>query len=199
MNAKGFTLVELAVVAVVLVILAFISMSAYDSDNQIGESRRGVRVYIAGAINSAARADAASDYALGLGTPEYLASLDNVSNGNWCTTSNPCFGYYLNPPYVAEAVYKISSSCYGFDGNDDASISTTNSSTNLDVCYFYDNSSGSFDLWYNNNSLCGNGACNRNPSDGSTMLICHMGTDKTINIGSWSGHQGHGDTAGACP
>lgn len=199
MNAKGFTLVEMAVVTAVLVILAVVAMATYDSDNQIGESRRGVRVYISSAINEAARADAASDYALGLGTPDYLTALDNVSDGVWCTTSNPCFGYYLAPPYSAESAYKITATCYAFDGNEDSSISSTDSNINTDVCYFYDNSAGSFNLWENSNSYCGNSACNRNPATGGTMLVCHGGTNKTINIGAWSGHQGHGDTAGACP
>ena len=145
---KGFTLIELAVVAAILVILAVVAMSSFTSQNQILESATGSIRQIGGAINAGLRAELADAISQG-NTNHQFDVLDHASNAQ-ASTSNALFGNYIDPPVTWGLWKKHSDWCYGIDGNQDGEW---NASDETDTCLVFDNSTGKVGAWYTGHSV----------------------------------------------
>ena len=134
-NQRGFTLIELAVVAAILVILAVVAMSSFSSTNQLNESKSGVMQQVAGAISAAALAKRSDQIALGNTQWNEYGTLDNRASTSDASTTNTLFFSYINPPIV-EKWHKLNAYCYRYDSNGDSAYTTS------DACIYWDNSTG---------------------------------------------------------
>lgn len=158
LDHKGFTLIELAVVAAVLVILAVVSMSTFTSSNQITESHLGMMEQVVGTINAAAKAKLSNEIAQGqLPGPSYLYQvLDNTSNYDPASPANPKFTNYLNPPITDPSWKMVFAGCYQHD-SDASGTFTTN-----DACMAWSPSQGRAWIWAGGDG-CSSLSCNANP------------------------------------
>lgn len=152
-NQRGFTLIELAVVAAILVILAVVAMSSFSSTNQLNMSRIGVLQQVAGSISAAALAKRSDQIALGNTQWNEYGTLDNRSSSSSASTTNTLFFSYINPPIV-EKWEKLNAYCYRYDSNGDSAF------TSSDACLYWDNSTGIAGLANTNTSAkCALASC----------------------------------------
>lgn len=193
---RGFTLIELAVVAALLVIISVAAFSNFASSDQIDASREGVKKMLLGAINSGVRADRANKIVQGQSGP-YLNPLD-THTGGWCNLASPCLSSAITPPVDDSRLYKYSNNCYGMDEDRDGIINGTDSTNNPDWCLVYDATMGLAYEWLGSSALCNDNDCNQIVEASDAMIVCHNSTTKVINVNAWPGHQQHGDTAGPC-
>lgn len=146
---KGFTLVELAVVAAILVIISIAAFSTFTSSNQIMESEMGQSEQLMGAIRAGLAARKANLLAQGQVTNLYPSELDSVAVSAYCSSSNPCFTAVVDPSWLGaesgELTQKIEADCYRVDSNG------SGTSDSQDVCISYNSSTGGVQLAYSGN------------------------------------------------
>lgn len=154
---QGFTLIELAVVAAVLVILAVVAMSSFTSTNQIEGPRISIMLQVAGAINARAKAYLANQIARGeLPGPAYTYPVLDGGIPGPASDTNPLFGNYVDPPITDSLWRLVVAGCYQFDSDNSGSFTTN------DACLAWNASEGRASLWEGGVG-CASLSCNPSP------------------------------------
>lgn len=124
---KGFTMIELVMVIVILAVLAAVAIPRYiDLQDQANESAEA-------GITGGVRAGIATSYIeqCASGSCAWPTTLDGVAVSTTCDATNPCFGNVLEQGGVADGSWAkdASGDYYGPDGGS----------------YTYDSTDGSFE------------------------------------------------------
>ncbi|MCM8779824.1 MAG: prepilin-type N-terminal cleavage/methylation domain-containing protein [Candidatus Omnitrophica bacterium] len=106
MFKKGFTLIELIMVIVILAILAAVAIPKYfDLQNQ---ARAAAADGVVGAVRSGIY-----NYYASTNATVFPSELDSVNDTTTCSTSNPCFGAVMAGPGVTSSDWtKVNSTRY---------------------------------------------------------------------------------------
>lgn len=131
MNQKGFTLMELILIIVILGILAISALPRYL--NLAAEAERVERDGIVGAVRSGIALHRAREIASSEdGTGSFPQSLDDLPADTQCNTKKICFSSVLPTGTGDPSWHKLSDTDYSF--NDGTSVTT----------YKYDSATGTF-------------------------------------------------------
>lgn len=188
---RGFTLIEVAVVAGVLSTLATVSFVSFQNEATISRSKLAEMVSVASGVTAAARAMTADEIVMGRPPLSTHAFPDQVVAGTKASTQQPFFAVYLDPPITHGDWRKLSNTCYQYDTDGDESSGDDTD----DLCLYFNPTNGKADLWkIGDNSYCNGTVCN---GDVEAFTALKAGSGSGGGSGGSSGGGGDSGSGGS--